>query len=120
MIQVFKERNKNNFSPELLNKISMKDLFKGNMATFLNANESKLDTLPPFSRIPPLSSQMMPPQLYDANNLSKLMSNQIYPLMRLSNITTSVPNSFTNINAIGLTEDIHLYLSIWQSSRRKI
>ena len=79
MIQVFKERNKNNFSPELLNKISMKDLFKGNMATFLNANESKLDTLPPFSRIPPLSSQMMPPQLYDANNLSKLMSNQIYP-----------------------------------------
>ena len=29
MIQVFKERNRNNFSPELLNSISMKELFKG-------------------------------------------------------------------------------------------
>ena len=68
MIQVFKERNRNNFSSELLNSISMKELFKGSMNNnFLNANDARIETMPPFSRISPLTNQMIHSQIYKPN-----------------------------------------------------
>ena len=76
MIQVFKERNRNNFSPELLNSISMKELFKGSMNNnFLNANDARIETMPPFSRISPLTNQMIHSQLYEPN-INKIGMNQ--------------------------------------------
>ena len=76
MIQVFKERNRNNFSPELLNSISMKELFKGSMNNnFLNANNARIETMPPFSRISPLTNQMIHSQLYEPN-INKIGMNQ--------------------------------------------
>ena len=76
MIQVFKERNRNNFSPELLNSISMKELFKGSMNNnFLNANNARIETMPPFSRISPLTNQMIHSQLYETN-INKIGMNQ--------------------------------------------
>ena len=76
MIQVFKERNRNNFSPELLNSISMKELFKGSMNNnFLNANDARIETMPPFSRISPLTNQMIHSQLYQPN-INKIGMNQ--------------------------------------------
>ena len=76
MIQVFKERNRNNFNPELLNSISMKELFKRSMNNnFLNANDARLETMPPFSRISPLTNQMIHSQLYEPN-MNKIGINQ--------------------------------------------
>ena len=76
MIQVFKERNRNNFSPELLNSISMKELFKGSMNNnFLNANDARIETMPPFSRIFPLTNQMIHSHLYEPN-INKIGMNQ--------------------------------------------
>ena len=76
MIQVFKERNRNNFSPELLNSISMIELFKGSMNNnFLNANDARIETMPPFSRISPLTNQMIHSQLYEPN-INKIGMNQ--------------------------------------------
>ena len=76
MIQVFKERNRNNFSSELLNSISMKELFKGSMNNnFLNANDARIETMPPFSRISPLTNQMIHSQIYEPN-INKIGMNQ--------------------------------------------
>ena len=76
MIQVFKERNRNNFSSELLNSISMKELFKGSMNNnFLNANNARIETMPPFSRISPLTNQMIHSQIYEPN-INKIGMNQ--------------------------------------------
>ena len=76
MIQVFKERNRNNFRPELLNSISMKELFKGSMNNnFLNANDARIETMPPFSRISPLTNQMIHSQIYEPN-INKIGMNQ--------------------------------------------
>lgn len=79
MIQVFKERNRNNFSPELLNSISMKELFKGTLNNnFLNANETRLESMPPFSRISPLTNQMIHSQLYEQNMNKVGMTQGVY------------------------------------------
>ena len=72
MIQIFKEKNRNNFSPELLNKISMKELFKGNITNnFLAATDGRIESVPPFSRMTTIAPSIIHPQIYDPQNPGK-------------------------------------------------